>query len=151
MRFFIRSRAWGLYLRRVDRHILWVWNQAEHVILYEPSFILYSHIRSTGRTCYCLWTIVRLIKSYQINSRTCYCLWTNVCLKGIIHGRFFIYIKLGILSLCTEPWHGTRRLLPVLEGHLMDRLCIQILIVNTQSLFNYIKSNFKLFTNPYTC
>ena len=23
-------------------------------------------------------------------------------------GGFFIYIKLGILSLCTEPWHGTR-------------------------------------------
>jgi len=29
-------------------------------------------------------------------------------LKGITHGGFFIYIKLGILSLCTEPWHGTR-------------------------------------------
>ena len=29
------------------------------------------------------------------------------CLKGINHGRFFICIKLGILSLCTEPWNGT--------------------------------------------
>jgi len=26
----------------------------------------------------------------------------------ISHGGFFIYIKLGILSLCTESWHGTR-------------------------------------------
>ena len=29
-------------------------------------------------------------------------------------------------------------LLPVLGGHLMDRLCIQILIVNTHSPFYYI-------------
>jgi len=29
-------------------------------------------------------------------------------------------------------------LLPVLEGHFMDRLCTQILIVNTHSPFNYI-------------
>ena len=24
-------------------------------------------------------------------------------LKGITHGEFFVYIKLGIISLCTEP------------------------------------------------
>ena len=29
-------------------------------------------------------------------------------LKGITHGGFYIYINLGILSLCTEPWHDTR-------------------------------------------
>jgi len=45
-------------------------------------------------------------------------------------------------------FHGTSA---VLEGHLMDRLCIQILIVNTHSPFNYIQSNLKLFTNPDTC
>ena len=35
------------------------------------------------------------------------CVW-KVPFQGITHGGFFIYIKLGILSLCTEPWHGTR-------------------------------------------
>ena len=29
-------------------------------------------------------------------------------LKALLMGVFFICIKLGILSLCTEPWHGTR-------------------------------------------
>jgi len=45
----------------------------------------------------------------------CYCryftwlkLYIHVHIKSITHGGFFIYIKLGILSLCTEPWHGTR-------------------------------------------
>jgi len=29
-------------------------------------------------------------------------------LKGITYGGYYIYINLGILSLCTEPWNDTR-------------------------------------------
>jgi len=32
----------------------------------------------------------------------------SLFLKALLVGRFFMYIKLGILSLCTEPWHATR-------------------------------------------
>ena len=31
-----------------------------------------------------------------------------IIFKDITHGGFFMYINLGILSLSTEPWNGTR-------------------------------------------
>ena len=62
-------------------------------------------------------------------------------LIGITHGGFYIYIKSYIYALSLK-WHKEHEDLtisvPGLSGLLMDRWCIQILIVNTNSPFNYI-------------
>jgi len=75
--------------------------------------------------------------------------------KDITHGGFYIYINFIIIMHWAVKWHKEHEDLtigvPGLSGLLMDRQCIQILIVNTQSPFNYIYSNFKMFTNPNTC
>ena len=47
--------------------------------------------------CSCRLTSHRAICGYFIHKQ----------LKALLMGVCFIYIKLGILSLCTEPWHGT--------------------------------------------
>ena len=69
-------------------------------------------------------------------------------LKDITHGGGFIdlqmYIKLGILLLCTEPWHGTRSIRISWDFCLYWKAIwwidyvYRILIVNTHSPFNYI-------------
>jgi len=63
---------------------------------------------------YCNWKItflLNIILKVSISHQDCwatYWCFNFYVVKGITHWGFFIYIKLGILSLCTEPWHGTR-------------------------------------------
>ena len=60
--------------------------------------------------------------------------------KGITHGRFYIYINLGTIMHWANKWH---------KEHEDLMVCVPGLVGTFQ--LDYIKSNFKLFTYPYTC
>ena len=93
-------------------------------------------------TCLCIICVKTLIQYLRVRERMATLkpgvrlnipLVRRFYFKDITHGRLFIYIKLGILSLCVHwavTWHKEHEyfmgLLPVFKGHLMDRLCIKI-------------------------